>query len=377
MWKKKCITIEKSLHLSNEKLPAMKYFSSWFISFLITGTLSLSAQNPFFDYGLKAEVLSFSGGKYQENFDADTVIQIGSVLFNTNTNKIVAFVIQDTTHSEATMQPEVISRWLSPDPLGNKFAYSSPYTYVNNNSVNLIDPDGRFAVSVHYRVTNIAFIRSGFSKEIADKIAHYSSVYADNPGKKVLTADNILHVTWNWYRKDVDYKPTTYSQAEENSIWHSMRSNSEADVWGMSAESAKSSGLAFGWYNIFSQEEELNYGKLGQGIHALEDAVAHNGAKTEDHLGVNWSSVKMMYNDMYGSTERAEVFANSAAVTFALLRKEKLRVTIGQKFTTEGMTTKQSEKVMKLLGDRGLSAVPVEGSTTDFTLQKVEKKGTK
>ena len=278
------------------------------------------AQSTYKDLGKDIQPLTLSGGKYDESFDEDSVVQIGTVLFNTNTGKIVAFVEQDTLRSEATLEPQIVSKWLSPDPAAAKFPFSSPY------------------------------------------------VYADNPGKKVLTADNILHLTWNVYRKDIDYKPTTYSQAEENSIWHSMRSNSEADTWGMSAEKAKASGQAFGWYNIFSQEKELDYGKLGQGIHALEDAVAHQGAKTNDHLGRNWSSIKMFYNDLYGNTERAETFANSAVVTFGLLRNEKVNIGLGQKFTTEGMSSEQSSKIMGLLDKSGYAALPIEGSKTDYSL---------
>ena len=326
------------------------------------------AQSTYKDLGKDIQPLTLSGGKYDESFDEDSVVQIGTVLFNTNTGKIVAFVEQDTLRSEATLEPQIVSKWLSPDPAAAKFPFSSPYVFTNNNPILFVDPDGKFAVSVHFRITYNAFTNAGFSKEVSDKLANYASVYADNPGKKVLTADNILHLTWNVYRKDIDYKPTTYSQAEENSIWHSMRSNSEADTWGMSAEKAKASGQAFGWYNIFSQEKELDYGKLGQGIHALEDAVAHQGAKTNDHLGRNWSSIKMFYNDLYGNTERAETFANSAVVTFGLLRNEKVNIGLGQKFTTEGMSSEQSSKIMGLLDKSGYAALPIEGSKTDYSL---------
>jgi hypothetical protein len=102
------------------------------------------SQNPFESLGAKdIKVLTFSNGKYNEFFDNDSIVQIGSVLFNTKSNKIVAFVKTDTTYSEATLKPEITSKWLSPDPLAAKFPYITPYSYANDNPIIFTDPDGR------------------------------------------------------------------------------------------------------------------------------------------------------------------------------------------------------------------------------------------
>jgi hypothetical protein len=100
------------------------------------------AQNPYESLGVKTGVLTLSKGKYNEFFDNDTIVQIGSVLFNTNTNKLVGFVEQDTAYSESTMKPEVTSRWLSSDPLADEFPNWSPYKYGNCNPLIFTDPTG-------------------------------------------------------------------------------------------------------------------------------------------------------------------------------------------------------------------------------------------
>ena len=36
-----------------------------------------------------------------------------------------------------------LRRWMTPDPLSEKYYGTSPYAFCNNNPVNLVDPDGR------------------------------------------------------------------------------------------------------------------------------------------------------------------------------------------------------------------------------------------
>lgn len=103
-------------------------------------------ENPFAEYGYTPKIATLSQGQFNESFDNDTIVQIGSILFNTKSKQIVAFVKYDTLYSEATLEPDIVSRWMSPDPLERKFPSVSPYNFVLNNPILNIDPDGRDVV---------------------------------------------------------------------------------------------------------------------------------------------------------------------------------------------------------------------------------------
>jgi hypothetical protein len=118
----------------------------------IISIVIVKAQQPFEEYGYKVKVATLSKGKYVEFFDQDTLVEIGSVVLNTNNGQIVYFVTYDTAYSEATLQPEVISRWLSPDPLASERYDYSPYNFVRNNPIIFIDPTG--ALDEYYGIVN-------------------------------------------------------------------------------------------------------------------------------------------------------------------------------------------------------------------------------
>lgn len=103
---------------------------------------AVSAQNPFEKFGYTPKIGTLSKGKYIEHFDTDSIVQIGSVLFNPFTKRITGFVVQETVYSEATLQPEIVSRWLTPDPLSEEFPDTSPYVFTNNNPIRFVDPLG-------------------------------------------------------------------------------------------------------------------------------------------------------------------------------------------------------------------------------------------
>lgn len=111
----------------------------------------------------------------------------------------------------------LIGRWNVVDPLAEKTPGWTPYHFGANNPILMIDPDGQYAVAVHYRITYNALFKLGYSREAAARVAHYASVYADHPSAGVSRMDNIGHGTGYGKVLGIDYSPTAQSQAESNS----------------------------------------------------------------------------------------------------------------------------------------------------------------
>ncbi len=110
---------------------------------LTASSFLFSQDNPYEKYGFKPKIATMTNGKFIEIHDRDTIVQIGRIVYNTMSKEIIGFVEYDTAYSEATLAPDVVSRWLSPDPLQHMRLWVSPYNFVQNNPIMRIDPDGR------------------------------------------------------------------------------------------------------------------------------------------------------------------------------------------------------------------------------------------
>ena len=99
-----------------------------------------TAQNPYESIGKTTEVLTLSNGKYQEFFPNDTIVRIGSVLFNRVTNEVVEFLTEKD--SSSLVEADVASRFLSVDPIGRKYPELTPYQFASNTPIQASDLDG-------------------------------------------------------------------------------------------------------------------------------------------------------------------------------------------------------------------------------------------
>lgn len=112
-----------------------------FLGILLVTCLVTQAQEDIFrKHGVTKEPLTLSKGKYKETFYNEDIMQIGTVLINTNTNKVVEFLEEDTT--KFAYKAETTSRFLTVDPLAEKYYSWSPYVYVGNNPIIRTDPSG-------------------------------------------------------------------------------------------------------------------------------------------------------------------------------------------------------------------------------------------
>lgn len=115
------------------------------ITLITTISLAYSQDyNPYKSIGKKGKIVTAYGNKFVEVFDYDSIQRIGSVLFNIRTKKIVKLLSADATFKKNS-DNSAASRWYSVDPLAakGKNISVSPYVFVADNPISLVDPDGR------------------------------------------------------------------------------------------------------------------------------------------------------------------------------------------------------------------------------------------
>lgn len=112
----------------------------------ITCLVTQGQEDIFKKHGITKEPLTLSKGKYKETFYNEEIMQVGTVLINTHTNKVVKFLEEDTT--KLAYRAEATSRFLTVDPLAEKYYSWSPYVYCLNNPLRYIDPTGREVIAM-------------------------------------------------------------------------------------------------------------------------------------------------------------------------------------------------------------------------------------
>ncbi|CAL2104154.1 exported protein of unknown function [Tenacibaculum sp. 190130A14a] len=128
------------------------------------GQRYINEVNPFRHLGYKPKIATLSKGKYREAFP-DTLVQIGSFTYNLKSKQITGVIITENLGvSEADLKPEIVSRWMTPDPLSEEFPDMSPYNFTNNNPIFFIDPTGLAPETIYEN------INTGETVEVNDGI---------------------------------------------------------------------------------------------------------------------------------------------------------------------------------------------------------------
>ena len=89
--------------------------------------------NPF---GNVDKAPTLSKGRYAEFHELEVQEMIGSLIFNTNTQEVVG------EKQEGIIQPTIVSRFLSVDPLAPEYPWYTPYQFAGNKPIQFIDLDG-------------------------------------------------------------------------------------------------------------------------------------------------------------------------------------------------------------------------------------------
>ncbi|TYA56798.1 hypothetical protein [Formosa maritima] len=176
---------------------------------------NIQAGNPFKQFGYKPKIATLSKGKYLEFHDLDSIVKIGSFTYHVKRKSITGYTKLETRYSEATLNPEIISRWMSPDPLSSEFPNWSPYNFVMNSPLILVDPTGLAPEWIPQVNEN------GSTSYIAEK-GDNANTLASQYGLKQDVADNLYATLDNGEISGADTKSITGSDVMELNMQSDM-----------------------------------------------------------------------------------------------------------------------------------------------------------
>ena len=91
------------------------------------------------------------------------------------------------------MDHELMTMWLSVDPMADKYPGISPYAYCAWNPVKLVDPDGRFPIKTHKEIVSTALSNTTIAPSVQKKILYGVGTHSDvwNASKSAVHLDNM------------------------------------------------------------------------------------------------------------------------------------------------------------------------------------------
>lgn len=128
---------------------------------------TVTAQNLYASIGKETPMLTLSEGIYQEFIPNDTIIEIGTVLFNRVTNEVVRFI--GPQEKVERTKKDVSSRFLSIDPIGRKYPELTPYQFASYTPIQAVDLDGLEGVRTTKGATLVGTYEAHYEEKIDGK----------------------------------------------------------------------------------------------------------------------------------------------------------------------------------------------------------------
>lgn len=143
---------------------------------LMIGLTQVQAQNPYAALGIEEQVLHYDDA-HKEVFDNDTLKPIGYALYSIKDGLLAIYDLEDSLIASEKIDPSKVARWLSVDPLAQKYPSWSPYNYTLSNPIRFIDPDGREVKPANEEALNL--IRMALSQTEAAYVRFDANGYID------------------------------------------------------------------------------------------------------------------------------------------------------------------------------------------------------
>ncbi len=178
--------------------------------------------------------------------------------------------LQGTGYTDfgARWYDNIVPRFITIDPLAEKFTPYSPYSFSFNNPVRFIDPDGRAPVDITLLGANNSSVT--VKTDLVDLKINASGLGVDFGGNYTLSGNDILQAA-----VDVGgvFDPTPTLD-----ILGASLSAKSGDYWGAAASGL---GAALPYVGDLAKS-----GKIANGIHKIENAIeaAQTGLKEGDKL---------------------------------------------------------------------------------------------
>jgi hypothetical protein len=301
---------------------------------LLLAANSIYGQDIFKKYGLK-EPLTLSKGRYVETFPNKEIVQIGTVMLNTRTNKIVEFLDEDTT--AYAYKAEFSSRWLSPDPLAEKYPELSPYVYCINNPIRLVDPDGR--------IVKIANNTTG-------ALANLAKVVATSFGQNVM--NRLISSSQTYTANSVFWSGSSEYNDKTNNVYY------VGDPWVSDFDGGSaSSQLAMSHEFFHAYQDETNRIRYYNGEIANLPHMESEAVSFENYMRQSYGDSK--YREKYGNFKTGDFHQFSATekiTNFSNIENNESKTSFGFSYTK---TTKTAESYI------GNTNIPNKTKTTSVT----------